>query len=279
MTERILSPRQLSEFRENLIREEKSAATVEKYLRDAGAFLAYCAGRAVTKELVVAYKCALQERGYALRSVNSMLAAVNGLLDYLGWTDCKVKALRCQRQIYCAEEKELSRAEYLRLLDASRRQEQLNLVLQTLCGTGIRVSELKYFTVEAVRRGEITVRCKSKTRTILVPGKLKARLLDHARRRGVRSGAVFVTRSGRPLDRSNIWAQMKRLCAAARVSPAKVFPHNLRKLFARTFYGLEKDIAKLADILGHSSIDTTRIYIMTTGAAHRRKIERLGLVV
>ena len=279
MTERILSPQHLNAFRENLIREEKSAATVEKYLRDAGAFLAYSVGKIINTEHTVSYKHSLQEQGYAIRSINSMLASVNSLLDFLGWTDCKVKTLRCQRQTYCAEEKELTKAEYLRLLEASKHQEQLNLVIQTICGTGIRVSELKYFTVEAVVRGEITVRCKSKTRTILVPGKLKKQLLNYAKQRSIHSGAVFLGKSGKPLDRSSIWRQMKQLCKAAGVKESKVFPHNLHKLFARTFYGIEKDIAKLADILGHSSINTTRIYIMTTGTEHRRKIERLGLVV
>ena len=153
------------------------------------------------------------------------------------------------------------------------------MVLQTICGTGIRVSELRYFTVEALREGEITVTCKSKTRTILVPGKLKKRLLGYAKRQSIRTGAIFVGRNGKPLDRSSIWRKMKQLCRAAGVPESKVFPHNLRKLFARTFYGIEKDIAKLADILGHSSINTTRIYIMTTGEEHRRKIERLGLIV
>lgn len=164
-------------------------------------------------------------------------------------------------------------------MEASKKNEQLNLVLQTICGTGIRVSELRYFTVEAVRSGEITVSCKSKTRTILVPGKLKKQLLNYAEQRNIYSGAVFLGKSGKPLDRSSIWRQMKQLCKAAGVKESKVFPHNLRKLFARTFYGIEKDIAKLADILGHSSINTTRIYIMTTGTEHRRKIERLGLVI
>ncbi len=279
MTERTLSAQQLNAFRDNLLREEKSPATVEKYLRDAGAFLAYCAGKSITKEHTVAYKHFLQEKGYALRSINSMLASVNSLLDFLGWADCKVKNLRCQRRTYCTEDRELTKAEYMRLLEASRHREQLNLVIQTICGTGIRVSELRYFTVEAVRRGEVSVQCKSKTRTILIPGKLKKLLLNYAGRKNIHSGAVFVTRSGRPLDRSNVWAQMKALCKAAGVKPSKVFPHNLRKLFARTFYCIEKDIAKLADILGHSSIDTTRIYIMTTCSEHRRKIERLGLVL
>lgn len=252
---------------------------MEKYLRDVRAFLVFSGQTAITKDLVMTYKQALLEKNYAVRSINSMLASLNSLLDFLGWGDCKVKSLKIQRQTYCAEEKELTKAEYLRLLEASRNQPQLNLIMQTICGTGIRVSELKYFTVETVRRGEIVVSCKSKTRTILLPGKLKKLLLEYAKKNKIQSGAVFVTRNGKPVNRSNIWAQMKRLCEIAGVKPSKVFPHNLRKLFARTFYGIEKDIAKLADILGHSSINTTRIYIMTTGTEHRRKIERLGLVV
>ena len=167
----------------------------------------------------------------------------------------------------------------MRLLDAARGKPQLRLIMQTICSTGIRVSELKFFTVEAVRHGEVVVSLKGKVRTILIPGRLRALLLDFAKREKIRAGAIFLARSGKPLGRSSIWAQMKALCRRAGVSPGKVFPHNLRRLFARTFYGIEKDIAKLADILGHSSIDTTRIYIITTGTEHRRKIERLGLVV
>ena len=233
----------------------------------------------MTKELTLAYTQSLQDRGYALRSINSMLASLNSLLTFLGWADCRVKNLRCQRQTYCAEEKEMTKAEYLRLLTASSNQPQLNLILQTICATGIRVSELKYFTLESIRCGEVTVRCKSKTRTILIPGKLRKRLLDFGKKHGIRTGVIFITRGGRPVDRSNLWTQMKKLCIAAAVNPAKVFPHNLRKLFARTFYVMEKDIAKLADILGHGSIETTRIYIMTTGLEHRRKMDRLGLIV
>ena len=279
MTDRILSEEHLNAFQEYLQREEKSAATVEKYLRDVRAFVAFVEGRSITKEVTIAFKKELEERQYAVRSINSMLASLNSMMEFMGWSDCKVKTLRCQRQIYCAVEKELTKAEYMRLLEASKKQEQLNLVMQTICGTGIRVSELKYFTVQAVRRGEVSVHCKSKIRTILVPGKLKRLLLDYAAKKNITSGAIFVSRNGKPLNRSNIWAQMKRLCQAARVNSEKVFPHNLRKLFARTFYGIEKDIAKLADILGHGSIETTRIYIMSTGTEHRRKIERLGLVV
>ena len=274
-----LSEKQIKEFANYLCREEKSSATQEKYLRDVRTFCAYADRNEITKELVVAWKKQLVESGYAVRSINSMLASVNSILDFLGLSNCKVKNIRTQRQTYCTEDKELTKAEYLRLLEVSGKNKQLHLVIQTICGTGIRVSELRYFTVEAVRCGEVTVDCKNKTRTILVPGKLRKLLLNYAKQKHITIGTIFVGRSGRPLDRSNIWRQMKQLCKAAGVKESKVFPHNLRKLFARTFYGIEKDIAKLADILGHSSINTTRIYIMTTCSEHRRKIDRLGLVV
>ena len=265
-----LTVNNIKEFAGYLCREEKSAATQEKYLRDAQSFYVYANGSEITKELVIAWKQELITKEYAVRSVNSMLASINSFLDFLGLSNCKVKNIRTQRQTYCTEDKELTKSEYLRLLSASKKNEQLNLVIQTICGTGIRVSELQYFTVEAVRQGEIVINCKGKTRTILVPGKLKNILLNYAKRQGITAGAIFVTRTGKPLNRSNIWASMKKLCENAGVKPSKVFPHNLRKLFARTFYGIEKDIAKLADILGHSSINTTRIYIMTTGTEHRR---------
>lgn len=278
MTERILLPNHLTAFREHLFCEEKSETTIEKYMRDVFFFFKFAAGRKVTKEMTVAYKQLLIEKNYAVRSINSMLAGVNSLLKFLAWDDCKVKSLRVQRQTYMTEEKELTKAEYLRLLQASKNQHQLNLVIQTICGTGIRVSELRYFTVEAIERGSVVIQCKNKTRTILIPGKLKRMLLDYSKKEKILSGTVFITKYGNPLDRSNIWSQMKALCRTAQVNASKVFPHNLRKLFARTFYKIEKDIAKLADILGHGSIETTRIYIMTTGQEHRRKIERLGLV-
>lgn len=279
MEERVINPGYIQQFSRYLAQEEKSAATIGKYLRDVQAFYRFSKGHPVDKETVIAYKKRCTEQGYAVRSINSMLASVNSFLGFLGWLDCKVKSVRLQRQVYSAEEKELTKAEYLRLLEASRGKEQLHLVLQTICGTGIRVSELRYFTLEAVRTGTVTVSCKSKTRTILVPGKLRKLLLAYARKSGISGGVIFRGRNGRPLDRSCIWRKMKQLCRQAGVPASKVFPHNLRKLFARTFYGIEKDIAKLADILGHSSINTTRIYIMTTGAEHRLKIERLGLVI
>jgi len=279
MNERIITEKQIDEFRRYLLCEEKSDMTVSKYLRDVQVFKAYAQQQNITKEVVIGYKQMLIEKGYAVRSINSMLASLNSLLHFLGYGDSKVKNIRTQKKVYCSEEKELTRAEYMRLLDAAKEKPQLRLVMQTICGTGIRISELKYFTVEGVKKGEVNVKGKSKVRTILVPGKLKKMLLDYAKKRNIASGAIFVTEKGNPLDRSNVWAQMKRLCERAEVNPKKVFPHNLRKLFARTFYGIEKDIAKLADILGHNSIETTRIYIITTGVEHRKKIERLGLVV
>ena len=278
MTEKVLQPDHLNDFRNYLIREEKSPATIKKYLRDAGTFINYAEGKSITKELTVAYKKSLQNKNYAVRSVNSMLAALNTFLDFMGWGDCKVRTLRCQRQTYCAEENELTKAEYLRLLSASKSRGQINMVIQTICGTGIRVSELKHFTVEAVRQGTVVVQCKNKSRTILIPKTLKKMILSYAKKQKITTGPIFITKLGNPMDRSNIWTQMKQLCETAKVKASKVFQHNLRKLFARTFYSIEKDIAKLADILGHESIETTRIYIMTTGQEHRRKIDRLGLV-
>lgn len=279
MEERILTKSNIDAFHDYLLKEEKSAATMEKYLRDVRAFFVFADHSEVTKGLLMDYKKSLIEKGYAVKSINSMLSSLNSLLAFLGWSDCRVKNLKTQQSAYCTEDRELTKTEYLRLLEAAKKQPRLNLIMQSICSTGIRVSELQYFTVEAIKHGEITVRCKNKIRTILVPEKLKRRLLEYAKKNGIHSGAVFVTRSGRPLNRSNIWSQMKRLCKTAGVKESKVFPHNLRKLFARTFYMFEKDIAKLADILGHNSIDTTRIYIMTTGTEHRKKIERLGLVV
>lgn len=279
MEKRILMEKNIIAFGEYLVLEEKSAATIEKYLRDVRAFFHFAGNLEITKERVMEYKRRLMEKNYAVTSINSMLASLNSLLNFLGWSDCKVKNIRTQRQIYCREEKELTKIEYLHLLDAAKGQPQLRLVMETICSTGIRISELKFFTVEAVKCGSVVVNCKSKNRVILLPGKLKKMLLEYTRKNGILSGTIFITRNGKPLNRSNIWTQMKALCKTAGVKSSKVFPHNLRKLFARTFYHIEKDIAKLADILGHSSVDTTRIYIMSTGTEHRRKIERLGLVV
>lgn len=281
MNPRILTDNHIEQFKQHLVSSEKSPHTIEKYVRDVRAFTAFLDRRAVTKELTVAFKQQLLEAGYAPASVNSMLASVNSLFVFLGWNDCRVKAIKRQRQIFCSEDKELTKAEYFRLLNAAKQKknDRLNLILQTICGTGIRVSELEYITVEAAQAGQATVRCKGKTRAVFIVKDLKKKLLRYAKERRIGAGPVFITRSGKPISRTNIWREMKALCEAANVDPKKVFPHNLRHLFARTFYGLEKDIAKLADILGHSSVDTTRIYIVSTGAEHRRKMENMRLVM
>lgn len=272
-----LNTRLLNHYEQQLWLEEKSASTVEKYLRDVRSFGCWLGGQEITKERVIAYKQDLLKRGYALRSVNSMLASVNHFLRFCNLGCCRVRLCRMQREIYQPLERELTKTEYLRLLQAASGDRRLWLLLQTICATGIRVSELQYFTVSAVRTGEITVACKNKNRKILLPAKLRKLLLAFAQERGL-SGIIFCTRTGKPMNRSNIWSAMKRLCTKANVNPDKVFPHNLRKLFARTFYSMQKDIAKLADILGHSSINTTRIYIMTTGVEHQKQIERLDLL-
>ena len=280
MQERILSNEKLEQFRVYLRQEEKSKNTVEKYLRDAAAFAAACPG-SVTKEAVITYKQRLIDAGYAVRSINSMLASINSLFSFFGWYELRIKALRVQQQVFCPEEKELTRAEYERLCRAADRKhnDRLSLILQTVCATGIRVSELAFVTAEAVRRGDTTISLKGKTRRIFLVRQLQRKLLCYLRSQKISSGPVFVTKTGRPLDRTNIWREMKNLCVEAEVDPQKVFPHNLRHLFARIFYSMEKDIAKLADLLGHSSINTTRIYIISTGTEHRQRMERMRLII
>ena len=270
----------LEEYGRYLIQEERSKNTVEKYLRDTKAFFAFLPeDKAVTKEAVVAYKERLS-RAYKVSSANSMLASVNALLAYLGWHECRVKTFRVQRRSFRDTNRELTKAEYLRLLAAARAKgdERLFLVMQVICATGIRVSEHQFITVEAVRSGRAQVRNKGKDRVVFLPAELKKPLLDYCRRRGIVSGSVFVTRGGEPLDRSNLWASMKALCARAGVDSRKVFPHNLRHLFALTFYRLSKDVVRLADILGHSSVETTRIYTAVTEQEQRRQLSRLRLV-
>lgn len=259
MEERILTADIIENFRKNLELQEKSTSTIEKYIRDVKAFSVYAENAAITKEKVIAYKKYLGNN-YAVRSVNSMLASINSLFSFLGWHDLRVKSLKLQQQVFCPEEKELTKAEYARLCKTAERKhnERLNLILQTICGTGIRVSELQFITVEAVKNGEAIVNCKAKTRAVFIVKELKQKLLRYAAEQNIKSGMIFVTRTGKPISRTNIWREMKDLCEEANVNPKKVFPHNLRHLFARVFYGIEKDIAKLADILGHSSINTTR---------------------
>ncbi len=268
----------LNDFDFWLESQEKSLLTRQKYLRDAKAFCNYLGEEALTKEQVTGYKGACIEKGYGVRSVNSMLASINSFLNFLGREDCRVKSIRIQRQTYCTQDGELTRGEYKKLLAACKEKGALSLVVQTICATGIRVSELSYFTAEAVKCGQVSISCKGKIRMILIPQKLQKMLLAYAKKQNIFQGSIFLGKTGKALDRSVIWRQMKQLCKKAGVSESKVFPHNLRKLFARAFYSLEKDIAKLADILGHSSINTTRIYIMTTGAEHRRQIDRLNLI-
>ena len=267
----------LMEFETHLHEGEKSRLTVEKYLRDAAAFLAWLNGRRLDKSAVLEYKSRLIGR-YAAASVNSMLSSLNAYFAFLGRHDCKVKTLKRQRRIFAAEERELTRAEYGRLLSAAEGKPRLHLLMQTICATGIRVSEHPFITVEAARAGLAEVRCKGKLRPVLIPRKLCRALLNYAKGEGITSGCIFRGRGGKPMDRSRIWAEMKKLCAEARVSPEKVFPHNLRHLFARTFYAIHKDIVRLADVLGHASVNTTRIYTMESGAAHRRQIEKMQLL-
>ena len=281
MKGRILTENQIAAFAVFLKSEEKSENTVEKYIRDVKAFSTYISEKEITKQTVIAYKNKLLSDNYAVRSVNSMLASINSFLSFLGWVDFKVKSIKLQRQIYCPEEKELTKADYMRLVHTAKQKgnERLNLLIQTICGTGIRVSELQYITVESVKCGEAIVSLKGKTRSVFIVRELQKKLLRYAAEQRITSGAIFITRSGKPMSRTNIWRGMKNLCAQAGVNPKKVFPHNLRHLFARTFYGIEKDIAKLADILGHSSINTTRIYIITTGNEHRQQLENMRLIL
>ena len=280
MEERILTADIIEDFRKNLELQEKSTSTIEKYIRDVKAFSAYTENAAITKEKVIAYKKYLRNN-YAVRSVNSMLASINSLFNSLEWHDLKVKSLKLQQQVFCSEDRELTKAEYARLCKTAKRKKnkRINLILQTICGTGIRVSELQYITVEAAKQGEAVVNCKAKTRSVFIVKELKQKLLRYAAEQNIKSGMIFVTRTGKPISRTNIWREMKALCAEADVNPGKVYPHNLRHLFARVFYGIEKDIAKLADILGHSSINTTRIYIISTGTEHRQRMEDMRLII
>lgn len=259
--------------------DEKAAGTLEKYRRDLTAFSRWLDGRTVTKETAADWKTHLLNSGYAPRTINSMLAALNSFFRFMDW-HVKVRFLKIQRQLFRETSRELRRSEYDRLLAAAREhgQERLALLMETLCATGIRISELQYITLEAVRRGRADISLKGKIRTILIPRKLAKKLLAYARAAGIRGGEIFRTRTGRGLSRRQVWYELKRLCRAAGVAPSRVFPHNFRHLFAQTFYRATRDIAKLADVLGHSSIETTRIYLISTGAEHQRQLDRLGLI-
>lgn len=270
----------LNDFLEYLKEEEREQSTRRQYARDVERFFDYLKERSLTKKNAVEYKRELETQCRPV-SVNAKLSALNSFFHFLGRDDLRLKLLKVQRRVYCPAEKELSRAEYLRLVKAAERgkDRRLSLLLQTICCMGIRVSEVRHITVEAVRKGEAVISLKGKTRIILIPKQLRIRLNEYIHQRKIVSGAVFVTRNGTPLDRSNVWKMMKALCSKAGVDKRKVFPHNLRRLFARCFYAVDKDIAKLADILGHSSINTTRIYILSSGAEHRRRLDELNLII
>lgn len=280
MKSKQIGPRQLKRFLAALAQAEKSAATLRKYRRDIQNLIEFLSGQPVDKTRMIAYKAYLEQR-YAQNSVNSMLSAANAFLHFLGMDDCRVKLLRRQMRVFCPDERELTREEYFRLLHtaAAQGKMRLRLVLQTICATGIRVSELQFITVEAVQAGRAQVTLKGKSRVVFLPQPLCRLLSDYLNAQNRISGPVFITSGGKPLDRSNIWSGMKTLCRDAQVSPQKVYPHNLRHLFARTFYSVDRDLVRLADILGHSSIETTRIYTRESGREHERKIAALGLVM
>lgn len=280
MTDRRLTETQISTYDRHLLREEKSPATREKYHRTIRAFAAWLEGRPVTRELAADWKNALTEAGYAPTTINAMLSAVNGLFAFLNWGECRVKFLKIQRRLFRDAARELTRPEYERLLTAARSlgRERLALLAETICATGIRVSEVRYITLEAAAAGKAEIALKGKIRVILLPGKLCRKLQKYARQQKIVSGAIFRTGSGRELGRRQIWAELKGLCRHAGVAPEKVFPHNLRHLFATVFYRACRDIVKLADLLGHSSVETTRIYLLTSGVEHEKQLERLGLV-
>ena len=274
-----LTPEAIAAYALYLRSEERAPGTIEKYLRDVRSFAAWLEERTVTKDLAAAWKEHLVSTNHAPATVNSMLAAINSLFRFQG-RDFRIKFLKVQRRMFRDSTRELTRPEYDLLVDTARAsgKERLALLMEAICGTGVRVSEVKYLTVEAAQRGRTEISLKGKIRTILLPGKLCRKLLKYARKHKTVSGEIFLTRNGTSLSRRQIWTELKRLCKSAGVESAKVFPHNLRHLFATIFYRACKDIVRLADVLGHSSIETTRIYLVTSGAEHARQLERLGLV-
>lgn len=273
---------ELRQYAAYLAKRERSAGTIENYLRNVQMYFAQTPpDNRLSHAAAVRWREMLEQRGYAAASINAMLAAVNGYFVFCGHAECCARPLKVQRRAFCDEDRELSEQEYHRLLKAARNMHKgrLLMVLQTLASTGIRVSELQFITVEAVRQGHATVHCKGKCREIFLPRDLCRKLENWCRTQGRTSGAVFVTAGGRPLDRSNLWREMKALCKQAGVACKKVFPHNLRHLFARAFYKLEKNLSKLADLLGHSSIETTRLYIVESGKEHQRLVNKMHLLL
>lgn len=267
-------------FARHLERLEYAQSSVDKYVRDLRAFRRWIGNRPVEKEDFVGWKAYLLNGGYRPETVNTMLSSSNKFFRFMGWDGYRMKYLRIQRKLFRGKEKELTKAEYIRLIETAREKdrERLALLMETICATGIRVSEVRYITIAALREGRADVALKGKVRTILIPGKLRRKLYKYAQKQKIVSGEIFLTRNGTGLSRWQIWAEMKSLCQEAGVAPSKVFPHNLRHLFARTFYRACRDVAKLADVLGHSSMETTRIYLLSTGVEHARQLERLGLI-
>ena len=276
----ILTAAQIARYARALRTEERAPATIEKYLRDVRSFAAWLEGRPVSKELAARWKEGLLGSGLAPATVNAKLSALNGLFRFLGWEDCRVRFLKLQRRAFRDPARDLTREEYGRLLETANRQGRgrLALLLETICAAGLRVSEVRCITAEAVLAGRAEIRLKGKIRTILLPGKLCRKLLKYAKKEKIASGEIFLTRSGKAISRRQIWHEVKALCGEAKVAPSKVFPHNLRHLFAAIFYRATRDIVKLADVLGHSSINTTRIYLLSTGEEHVRQLDRMGLV-
>lgn len=270
----------IQKFSEHLINEEKASATIEKYVRDTTLFYKHLKNKHFDKNDVLNYKEHLC-RQFKPASVNSMLASLNSFFNFCQWFDCKVKSIKMQRYAFRNENKELTKQEYERLLSAAYKKSgpRLYYLIQTICSTGIRISELKFITTEAIYSGKAHVYNKGKFRIVLIPRQLCTLLKKYIKANKIKTGPVFITRSGTPLDRSNIWSEMKRLCKTANIAPEKVFPHNLRHLFAKTYYALKKDIVRLADILGHSSVNTTRIYTAQSSEIHRQQLQRLGLVI
>ena len=279
---RMITEEKILQYQEYLYEEEKTTATIKKYICDLKKLMDYLSGREITKMLMIEYKEALRkEKGYRLTSINSFLVAANRFFEYMGWYDLRVKTYRIQKEIFVPENRDLSKAEYKKLVQAAMKKgkKRLAMILQTICAAGIRISELSCVTVESVVKGIVEIYCKGKQRIVLLPKKLQKKLLRYIQEKGIKSGILFCTSSGKPVDRSNIWKEMKGLCEEAEVTEEKVYPHNLRHLFAKEFYAVEKDIAKLADILGHSSVETTRIYIKSTSAEHQKQLNMMELVV
>lgn len=281
MKERYIEDRDILRFSAHLRKAEYAPGSREKYLRDLRAFRDWLCGSAVTRERALAWKEALRSQGRTAETVNSKLAALNLFFTFRGWGELKLRYFRVQRRFFRETGRNLSREEYVRLMDAAEREgkTRLALLMETICATGIRVSEVKYITLEAAQAGRAEIFLKGKVRTILLPGKLCRKLEKYAKKQKIVSGELFLTRNGKGLSRRQIWAEMKALCAEAGVAASKVFPHNLRHLFARAFYRVSRDVVKLADMLGHSSIETTRIYLISTGAEHMKDLERLGLIL